>query len=75
MQLAVGKASLKGNGEAEEAVYFRGTGDHEISSAQWQLALPDIGARIVSPWRFMKKLYSLHCHGTTTIPEKLVFIP
>lgn len=27
--------SLKGNGEPEETVYFRGTGDHDISSAQW----------------------------------------
>lgn len=32
--------SQKGNGESEETVYFKGT-DHEISSAQWQMALPD----------------------------------
>lgn len=66
--------SLKGNGEPEEIVYCRGTGDHDISSAQWQLALPDI-ARVVSPWRFMEKLYSLHHHKATTVPEKLFFIP
>ena len=65
------RKSLKGNGQPEETVYFRGTGDYEISSAQWQLALHDI-AHIVSLWHFMEKLYSLHCHGATTVPEELL---
>lgn len=66
--------SLKRNEETEETVYLERRGAHEISSAQCQLALPDV-ACVVIPWRSMEKLYGLHCHRTITAPEKLFFLP